>query len=190
MTQFASHHHLVGQRAVGRLAFILLASVAIVAAACADNGASNLAPGSPGAQSSSGTGNSDGNSGGNSTQGGKTSSPAPGDTFSLTVHVLRGASAADTINGAPVSGAAVRISKTVWTYIHGNGADTMSGADVEVGTGSTDANGDIRFDKLSLDLYRIQADGPTGSGLESRWVKRELLHVANVRVPLVLMQAP
>lgn len=189
MTQFASRHHVAGHRAAPRLAFILFTAVAIVAVACGDNGASNLAPGTPGARSSNGTGNSGGN-GGNSPQGGKTSSPAAGDTFSLTVHVVSGQSAADTNSGVPVPGAAIRISKTVWTFIRGNGGDTLSGADVEVGTGATDANGDIHFDKLSLDLYRIQADGPTGSGLESRWVKRELLHVANVRVPLVLTKAP
>jgi len=188
MTQFASHYHLVGQRAVrgravARLAFILLASIAIAAAACTDNSDSGLAPDGHGA-------NAGGDVGGNSTQGGKTSSPAPGDTFSLTVHVVKGSSTTDTINGVPVPGAAVRISKTVWTFIHGNGADTMSGADVEVATGGTDANGDIRFEKLSPDLYRIQADGPTGSSLESRWLKREVLLVANVRVPLVLMKAP
>ena len=184
MTQFASHYHLVRRRAVARLAFILLTSVAIAAAACTDNAASALAPDAPGANSGTG------NFGGDSTHGGKTSSPTAGDTFSLTVHVLAGASTTDTINGFPVPGAAVRLSKTVWTFIHGNGADTMSGADVEVATGRTDANGDIRFEKLSADLYRIQADGPTGSSLESRWIKREVLLVANVRVPLVLMKAP
>ena len=151
-------------------------------------GLSNVAPGATGSQSSSGAGNSDGN-GGNSRQGGNTSSRAPGDTFSLIVHVVRGSSTTDT-SGGPVSGAAVRISKNVWTFIHGNGGDTISGADVDVATGGTDANGDIRFEKLSPDLYRIQADGPTGSGLASRWVKQELLHVANVRVPLVLTKAP
>ena len=189
MTQFAAHHHPAGHRAirgraVARLAFILLTPVAM-AVACSDNAGSGLAPGASGAPSSS----TNGNSGGNSTQGGQ-SSPAAGDTFSLTVHVMGGASVTDTINGVPVSDAAVRISKTVWTFIHGNGADTMSGADVEVATGRTDANGDIRFEKLSPDLYRIQADGPAASGLESRWVKREVLHVAAVRVPLVLLKAP
>ena len=183
MTQFASHYHLVRRRAVARLAFILLTPIAI-AAACTDNAASGLAPDAPGANSGAG------DLGGNWTQGGKTSSPAAGDTFSLTVHVLAGASITDTINGVPVPGAAVRLSKTVWTFIHGNGADTMSGHYVEVTTATTDANGDIRFEKLPADLYRIQADGPTGSGLESRWLKREVLLVANVRVPLVLMKAP
>jgi hypothetical protein len=172
-----------GVRTVARLAFILLTPIAI-AAACTDNAASALGPDARGANSGAG------DLGGNSTQGGKTSSPTAGDTFSVTVHVLAGASTTDTINGVPVPGAAVRISKTVWTFIHGNGADTMSGADVEVATGRTDAKGDIRFEKLSADLYRIQADGPAGSSLESRWLKRELLLVANVRVPLVLVKAP
>jgi hypothetical protein len=161
-------------RAVARLAFILLTPIAIAVAYRQRPPALRLAP-----RRDLGTMWSlraeDG-------------SPTAGDTFSLTVHVMRGSSTTDTINGVPVSGAAVRISKTVWTFIHGNGADTMSGADVEVATGGTDANGDIRFEKLSADLYRIQADGPAGSSLESRWIKREV-RLAERRV-LVLMKAP
>jgi hypothetical protein len=66
----------------------------------------------------------------------------------------------------------------------------MAGTQVDVATATADANGDVRFDRLSLDLYRIEGDPPASSGLESRAVKVPLDRVANVRVPLILTKAP
>lgn len=161
-----------------RLALAMLVPVAIGISAC-DTGKNpaGLFAGGPNA--------------GSDDQGGSTRTPTPADSFTLTVHVGSGISITDTVHSVPVAGATVALSKTVWKFItHGTGADTVAGTEVQVASGTTDANGDVRFEKLSLDLYRIQADGPADSGLESRWVKAELVHVANVRVPLILTRAP
>ena len=175
---------------LARLALGLSLPVAIAISGCGD---SNNPAGLSAGGGSSGNGGQSGSSGGTSGQGnnGTRTPPTAADSFTLSVHVGSGPSITDADHSIPVAGAAVSIFKTEWTFItHGTGADTMSGREVQVGSAITDSEGNVRFEKLSQDLYRIQADGPADSGLESRWVRAELLRQANVSVPLILKKAP
>jgi hypothetical protein len=164
------------------LAMILPVAIAI---ACTDNHIAGVSGGgsSIGADGNPGSGTS---GSGTNTQG----SPTAADTFNLLIHVTIRPTTADTLHGTPVAGATATLTKTEWTFIHGNGGDTMSGHTVTVGRATTDANGDARFDKLPADLYRVIAAGPTGSGLDSGVATIELLHVANGVLPITLRRAP
>jgi hypothetical protein len=146
--------------AVIRLSLALVLPVAI-ATACSDSGLSGV---SPRDNPVAGTGNSGAGTGsGTSTQG----SPSAADTFSLVVHVIVRGPSGDTLHGTPVAGATATLTKTEWTFIHGNGGDTMSGRTVTVGSKPTDANGDAQFDHLSPDLYHVTAIRPGSAALDS-----------------------
>jgi hypothetical protein len=162
--------------AVIRLSLAALLPLAM-ATACTDSGISGLASG----DDAPGTGGA-GTSGGTNTQG----APTAADTFSLTVHVTVPSTSGDTLHGTPVAGASVTLTRTEWTFIHGNGADTMSGHTVTVGTKTTDANGDVQFDRLPGDLYRV-AVTRSGSTIPDSVVSTiELLHVAKGFLPITL----
>jgi hypothetical protein len=149
-----------------------------IAAACGDNRIVGVGSGD---RSTLGTGAGIGGSGTN-TQG----PSAAADTFSLVVHVSVRPTGADTLHGAPVAGATATLTRTEWTFIKGNGADTMSGHTVNVGSANTDANGDARFDKLSPDLYRATVTAPEGSGLDAGTATIELVRVAKGFLPIAL----
>jgi hypothetical protein len=151
-----------------------------IATACGDNRIVGVGSGDHSSLGAGGTESGIGGSGTNS-QG-----SAAADTFSLVVHVTVPSTTADTLHGTPVAGATATLTKTEWTFIKGNGADTMSGHTVTVGHANTDANGDARFDKLPPDLYRATVTGPTGSGLDAATATLELLHVANGFLPITL----
>jgi len=168
--------------AVIRLSLAVVLPVAI-ATACSDNGTSGVAPSDP----SLGTGNPGSSGSGTSTPG----SPSAADTFSLTVHVIVRGPTGDTLHGTPVAGATATLTKTEWTFIHGNGGDTMSGRTVTVGSKTTDANGDAQFDHLPADLYRVTATRPGNNGLDSGVVQTvQLLNVSKAFVPVVLRPLP
>src|SRR4029079_12297592 len=111
-----------------------------------------------------GTGNSGAGTGsGTSTQG----SPSAADTFSLVVHVSVRGPTGDTLHGTPVAGATATLTKTEWTFIHGNGGDTMSGRTLTVGSKTTAGNGEAHFDPRPADLYRVTARRPGSGALDS-----------------------
>ena len=90
-----------------------------------------------------------------------------------------------------MAGATATLTKTEWTFIHGNGGDTLSGRTVTVGSKTTDANGDAQFDHLPADLYRVTATRPGNNGLDSGVVQTvQLLTVAKAFVPVVLRPLP
>jgi hypothetical protein len=167
--------------AVIRLSLAIVLPIAI-ATACSDKQPTGL---SSGDNSSIGTG---GNSG-SGTSGSGTNpqgSPTAADTFSLIVHVTIPTTIGDTLHGTPVAGATTTISRTEWTFIKGNGGDTMSGHTVIAGRATTDANGDAHFDQLPADVYHIIAKGPDGSGLDSGFSNIVLVNVAKGFVPIML----
>jgi len=171
-------------RALIRLSVAVVLPVAI-ATACSDSGLSGVAPSDNGLV---GTGNSGAGTGsGTNTQG----SPSAADTFSLVVHVIVRGPTGDTLHGTPVAGATATLTKTEWTFIHGNGGDTMSGRTVTVGSKTTDANGDAQFDHLPADLYRVTARRPGSGALDSAVAARvQLLNVSKAFVPIVLRPLP
>lgn len=158
--------------------FIVPAAIAI---ACSDNTPAGLKSGD-GSSLGSGTSGGGISGPGANTQGSSTAA----DTFSLVVHVTVRPAGGDTTHGSPIAGATATLTKTQWTFIKGNGADTMSGTTVTVGRAITDANGDARFDQLPADLYRANVAAPEGSGLGSSASSIELLHVAKGFLPIVL----
>ena len=163
--------------AVIRLSLATILPVAI-ATACSDNGSSVV---SPRDDRSLGAANGGAGSGTN-TQG----SPAVADTFSLVVHVITRQPGSDTLHGTPVAGATATLTKTEWTFIHGNGGDTMSGKTVTVGSKTTDANGNAQFDQLSADLYRVLVTRPGSNSPDSTASTIQLINVAKAVVPVVL----
>ena len=162
--------------AVIRLSLAVVLPVAI-ATACGDSGIAGVSPTNG---PSLGIGNT-----GPGTSGSGSASKA--DTFSLIVHVIVRAPGNDTLYGTPVAGATATLSKTVWTFIHGNGGDTASGHSVTAGSKTTDANGDAQFDHLSADVYRVVATRPGNNGLDSGVVQSvQLLNVSKAFVPVFL----
>ena len=173
----------MNRNAIIRLSLAVVLPVAI-ATACSDSGISGVSPGS---DPSLGTGNAGSSGSGTSTQG----SPAAADTFSLIVHVIVRGPTGDTLHGTPVAGATATLTKTEWTFIHGNGGDTMSGRTVTVGSKTTDANGDAQFDHLSADLYRVTATRPGSNAPDSGAAQMvQLLNVSKAFVPVVLRPLP
>ena len=168
--------------AVIRLSLAVVLPVAI-ATACRDTSISGVSPTN---DPSLGTG-SPGASGSGATKG----SPSAADTFSLLVHVIVRGPTGDTLHGTPVAGATATLVKTEWTFIHGNGGDTMSGRTVTVGSKTTDANGDAQFDHLSADLYHVTARRPGSGALDSTVaVSVQLTNVSKAFVPIVLRPLP
>ncbi len=153
-----------------------------IALACSDNTPAGLNRGDGSSLGSSGNSSSGTSGSGANTQGSSTAA----DTFSLVVHVTIRPATGDTLHGSPITGATATLTKTQWTFIKGNGADTMSGTTVTVGRATTDANGDARFDQLPADLYRANVVAPDGSGLGSSTSTIQLLHVAKGFLPIVL----
>ena len=167
--------------AVIRLSLAVVLPVAI-ATACGDNGISAL---SPSTDPSLGTGNTGPGTSGSG------SSRSAADTFSLIVHVIVRSPTGDTLHGTPVAGATATLTKTEWTFIHGNGGDTMSGRTVTVGSKTTDANGDAQFDHLPADLYRVTATRQGSNGADSGVAQTvQLLNVSKAFVPIVLRPLP
>lgn len=163
--------------AVVRLSLATILPIAI-ATACSDNGNSVVSP-----QDNPLLGAANGGSGsGTNTQG----SPTAADTFSLIVHVTMRQPGADTLHGTPVAGVTATLTKTEWTFIHGNGGDTMSGKTVTVGSKQTDANGNAQFDQLSADLYRVLVTRPGSNSPDSVASSIQLINVAKAVVPVVL----
>jgi len=170
------------RNAVIRLSLAVVLPVAI-ATACADSGISGV---SPSDNPNLGTGNPGSSGSGSSTQG----SPSAADTFSLIVHVIVRSPTGDTLHGTPVAGAMATLRRTEWTFIHGNGGDTMSGHIVTVGSKTTDANGDALFDHLPADVYRVTATRP-GVSTDSGVVQSvQLLNVSKAFVPVILRPLP
>jgi hypothetical protein len=169
--------------AVIRLSLAIVLPVAI-ATACNDNPISGVNPGNNPSLGSGSSGSGSSGSGTN-TQG----SQSAADTFSLLVHVTVRPTTGDTLRGTPVAGATATLTKTEWTFIHGNGGDTMSGHTVTVGSKTTDANGDALFDHLSPDLYHVTATRP-GALDSSPATSVELINVAKAFVPIVLRPLP
>ena len=159
--------------------FILPVAIAL---ACSDNTPAGLKSGDGSSAGSSGTSGGGISGSGTNTQGSSTAA----DTFSLIVHVTIRPANGDTLHGSPIAGATTTLTKTQWTFIKGNGADTMSGTTVTVGRATTDANGDAHFDQLSADLYRANVVAPEGSGLGPSTSTIELVHVAKGFLPIVL----
>jgi hypothetical protein len=80
----------------------------------------------------------------------------------------------------------VTLTKTEWTFIQGNGGDTMSGHTVTVGAKNTDANGDAQFDQLSADLYRAAVTRPGSNSRDSVASSIQLVGVAKGFLPITL----
>jgi hypothetical protein len=169
--------------AVIRLSLAVVLPVAI-ATACSDSPATGVVPGDGSSLGTGGKSGSGTSGSGTNTQG----SPTAADSFSLVVHVTTRPATGDTSAGISVAGATATLTKTEWTFIHGNGGDTMSGHTVTVGSQTTDANGDAHFAQLSADLYRVIVTRPGTSDSASSSI--ELLHVAKGYLPIVLRRLP
>ena len=180
--------------ALVRLALGLLAPLAIAASACSDDGSNPTSVLAANKSTSGDTGTSGSGSkppGDTATHGdtGKTPPPTYANLITIAVHVGSSTSTTDTLASAPVAGATATVFKIELVPTTG-GPDTLTVVETKVGSGTTDANGDVSFAQLPSVLYRIQADGPAGSGLGSVSARIAPPYQATVRLPLILRRVP
>lgn len=176
----------VTSRAIPLLAGALFA----VITACSDSG-SGLGPTSPKAAAN----NDPRTSGDTSTSGGTHDSTGshnpsrtPVDKFALTVNVgTQRPGAADTLSTDPLPNATVSVYEETLTFVHTPGSDTVRISMDLVGSGTSDANGNVTIAGLKgADQFNVKVAPPPGSALHATTLWINQAFTAAVKVPVTL----
>jgi hypothetical protein len=156
-----------------RVATLMTAAIVVAIAACSDSTGSTPGLTGPNASASSGgsagdtANNTPGNPGGGHPDTGVTPKPGPKPvaSFTLDVHVgspLPGGT--DTLATNPIAGATVSVFEETFTFTPHAGADTVNINETLVGSGTSDANGDVTVPNLKgTGQYLIKVAPPAGS---------------------------
>jgi hypothetical protein len=150
-----------------RTAALMTAAIIAVITACSDSDGSKLGLTGPSASAANGKQGSAGDTA--KSGGGRDSSrtQTPVSKYALSVHVgTPRLGATDTLTTDPLANATVSVYEQTSTFTHSPGADTVYLNSTLVATGSSDANGNVRFPDLKgASLYLIKAAPPPGSSL-------------------------
>ena len=179
-----------------RVATLMTAAIVVVIAACSDTNSSQ--PGLTGPNGSTSQGgsagdtakNTPGNPGGGHPDSSGTPKPGPKPvaSFTLDVHVgtpLPGGT--DTLATNPTAGATVSVFEETFTFTPHPGADTIQLNQTLVGTGISDANGDVTVSNLKgTGQYLIKVAPPAGSNLGPATVSISQAYLDLVKVMVTL----
>jgi hypothetical protein len=178
-----------------RVATLMTAAIVVVIAACSDANGSQAGLAGPNASTSQGGSgdsakNTPGNPGGGHPDTGVTPKPAPKPVASFTLAVHVGSprpGGTDTLATDPIAGATVSVYEETFTFTPHPGADTVNINTTLVGTGVSDANGDVAVPNLKgTGQYLIKVAPPAGSNLGPASIGIYQAYVDLVKVTVTL----
>jgi hypothetical protein len=179
-----------------RVATLMTAAIVVVIAACSDANGSQAGLTGPNASTSQGGSagdsakNTPGNPGGGHPDSGGTTTPAPKPvaSFTLAVHVgTPRPGGTDTLATDPIAGATVSVYEETFTFTPHPGADTVNINTTLVGSGVSDANGDVAVLNLKgTGQYLIKVAPPAGSNLGPASIPLYQAYVDLVKVTVTL----
>jgi hypothetical protein len=115
-------------------------------------------------------------------------SRTPVDKFALTVNVgTPRPGATDTLSTNPVANASVSVYEETLTFVHNPGSDTVHISMDLVGTGTSDANGNVTIAGLKgAGQYNLKIVPPPGSALHatSAWINQAFTDAIKVSIVL------